>query len=408
MNRQDLPELPHTSGVYFFRDKHDNPLYIGKATNLHNRVSSYFNFKNKDKRIIEMVKNAESLSYINTDSDIEALILESVFIKKFDPKYNILLRDDKQYFFVYITDDTFPRIFLTHQPHKIANAQLIIGPFTSGLAIKSLLSSLKNIYHFCTCKNDHKRQCLNGAIGKCLGYCCNINDPLRENSAKKYKFIINKIIRILTGEDNDELRNIGSTQIEKNIRAINKVGGQVTTERKYIKDIEGLEELKNLLKLDAIPNRIECYDIAHIQGSHASGGMIVLQEGIPSNKDYRLFNIKESTTDNDPEMLSEVIKRRAKHNEWSKPDLIIVDGGTAQVNSLKDAIEGTPLAGTVIIGLTKNSYHKPSHITFADSSKLSLSKIPRSVVKILATADLESHRFTNKHYRNRHRKTLIK
>lgn len=407
MNREDLPQLPQSSGVYFFKDSDNTPIYIGKALNLHNRVSSYFNFKNKDRRLIEMVKKANSLSYLNTDSDIEALILESVFIKKFDPKYNVLLRDDKQYFFVYITKDTFPRVFLTHQPHKIANSQISIGPFTSGLAIKSLLTSLKNKYHFCTCKNDHKRQCLNGAIGKCLSYCCNINDELRVKSVQQYNLIIKKIVRILTGEDNEGLKNLGSIQIEKNITAINKVGDQVNFEKKHQSNFDGLEELKKLLNLEKSPNRIECYDIAHIQGSHASGGMVVLQEGKPSKQDYRLFNIKSGETDNDPAMLNEVIKRRAGHSEWPKPDIIIVDGGIAQVTSAKDAIRDTILSNAPIIGLTKNSYHKPSHLTLANGSKLSLSKIPKSAVKIIAIADAESHRFTNKHYRNRHRKTLL-
>ena len=118
--------IPKTTGIYFFRNKHGKILYIGKAVNLRSRVSSYFNKRPKDTRILKMLEMATNVTWQKTASEIEALILESQLIKKHKPQFNVMLRDDKQYFYVSFTNDKFPRIYLTHQPQfylppKISN-----------------------------------------------------------------------------------------------------------------------------------------------------------------------------------------------------------------------------------------------------------------------------------------------
>src|SRR3989344_6657999 len=199
--KQQIQRTPQSPGVYIFKNKKGEFLYIGKAANLRNRLKQYSNGKALSPFMKNMAKEAGKIEIKNTDSEIEALILESQLIKKHQPKYNIMLRDGKQYFYVGFTVRQFPRIFLTHNPYKVSgkksktqitnfksnsnvlklkieNLNLLtldteyIGPFTDGNALKSTLRLLRKIFPYCTCKQKHNNFCLNYHIGKCLGYCC--------------------------------------------------------------------------------------------------------------------------------------------------------------------------------------------------------------------------------------------
>src|SRR3989344_6188888 len=164
--KKEIKKLPQASGVYKFLDSKGTPIYIGKAINLHSRVSHYQ--KSPDSRIRAMVIESYKLDFEETKTDIEALILESRLIKKHRPKFNIVMRDDKQYFFVAFPKENFSRIYLTHQPMQIEH----IGPFTEGTSIKAALKHLRRLFPYCTCKQKHNIRCLNAHIGKCLGFCC--------------------------------------------------------------------------------------------------------------------------------------------------------------------------------------------------------------------------------------------
>ncbi|MDP3730987.1 MAG: GIY-YIG nuclease family protein, partial [bacterium] len=201
-----LPQkIPSSPGVYFFKNAKGQILYIGKAANLKNRLASYRRLIHipgptwdVDKsRISKMLETATDLSWQETGSEIEALILESQLIKKHRPLFNIMLRDGKQYFFVGITQEEFPIIFLTHQPAKLSKSAIHLlensratsrgsrvgrmadllkisyhGPFTEGSSLKTTLRLLRKIFPHCTCKQKHNRYCLNYHIGNCLGFCC--------------------------------------------------------------------------------------------------------------------------------------------------------------------------------------------------------------------------------------------
>src|SRR3989344_2871609 len=195
-------KIPSDPGVYFFRNKSGKILYVGKANNLKARLSSYFQKNQKSLKTKSLLNEASSISWNILNSETEALIKESELIKKYQPKYNVLMRDDKQYFFVAITKETYPRIFLTHQPTKNYKLSTIdyIGPFTDGAALKSVLKLLRRIFPYCTCKNTHKNLCLNARIGRCLGYCC-ITE--RQDITKKIQYSknISSIKKILSGKN---------------------------------------------------------------------------------------------------------------------------------------------------------------------------------------------------------------
>ena len=426
---KDLPTMPLSPGVYTFRDVHGKPMYIGKASKLRSRVRSYFNTKHKDSRIIELVERAHSLTFEITGSEIEALILESRAIKAIQPRYNIMLRDDKQYFYVIIHGDDFPRLWISHQPAAYPDAQRIIGPFTSGAALNTTLRLLREPLPYCTCKKDHSRPCLNGSIGKCLGFCCNSMDIRRKHSKTIYRKNIKALISILEGKkdtllkeleagleravkkDNLEAAIYKRNAIAKirflfeNARVLSDIRDQQMPDALREDTTNGLAELKEILMLKTMPERIECYDIAHMQGSHASGSMIVFWHGNPQKSEYRKFNIKEAKTDSDVAMLAEILNRRASHKEWPTPQLIVIDGGEPQIKAASASLAKTPLSEVPVIGVTKNLKHQPDHITTVDT-QWPLDKFPRQAGILLARVDAEAHRFAISHYRKRHRQTI--
>ncbi|HZZ99575.1 MAG TPA: GIY-YIG nuclease family protein, partial [Candidatus Paceibacterota bacterium] len=169
--RQFVKDAPDQPGIYRYQASNGRDLYIGKAASIKKRLTSYL--KTEDSRIQKMITTADKVSFDPTNSDIEAMILESQMIKQKRPDFNIMLRDDKQYFYVAITREDFPHIFLTHQTtgrikqrnHDIAE---YIGPFTDGAALKSALRLLRSIFPYCTCTQKHHNRCLNYHIGKCL------------------------------------------------------------------------------------------------------------------------------------------------------------------------------------------------------------------------------------------------
>lgn len=363
--KKHVATLPSGPGIYRFKDARKKDLYIGKATNLKSRVGSYL--KSKDSRIAKMVESASSLKFISTESEIEALILESQLIKQFRPPFNIMLRDDKQYFYVAFTGEIFPKIFLTHQPldtkYGILNTKFI-GPFTDGNILKSTLKFLRRIFPYCTCKNTHNNFCLNYHIGKCPGFCClKKQNPENQGSTLKkfqgrtfnsYQNNIRSIKDILNGKKvslikklekematetkkmrelvpilfstKSELQNRGSSISEK-IKNFDEIGKKAIELRKKLSDLKRVFEnamiiknsdilkthrsgLESLLKLQKPIIRIEGYDVSNIQGTHATGSMVTFIQGQPDKSQYRKFRIRNSNIEilNKPKIINSKLK----------------------------------------------------------------------------------------------------
>jgi len=433
--------IPPLSGVYIFKDARRRPLYVGKASNLSNRLNSYFTGA-KVPMIAQMLKKASSIEWQTTLTEIEALILESQLIKKLKPPYNTLLRDDKQYFYVGFTHEQFSKIIITHQVGKQATSKRVnrkksdlslvrlslvadfVGPFTNGGALRMALKNLRRIFPYCTCKQKHQRPCLNYHIGNCLGFCClkidnefsrpresivnyksNIR-AIREILNGKKTAVVKKLIRKLKEKENSadtensaQLRNqiIKLERFFQNTKVIQKLG----MNRKI------LLELKKILNLPTLPKRIEGYDISNIGGLFATGSMIVFTDGLPDKNEYRKFKIKSVTGSNDVAMLSEVLERRLRHTEWQYPDLILVDGGRSQVNAVSLVLKTLyPKPFTLdpipVIGITKNTRHIGEQITLLNGEEISLNSIPDPVKNLLLQIDAEAHRFAISYYHKRH------
>lgn len=424
-------DIPLTPGVYFFKNSLGENIYIGKAGNLKNRLSSYFNKTEKDRKTKQMLQEATNVEWQELDSEIEALIVESEQIKFHEPKYNIMFRDNKQYSYVAFSDDTFPRIYITHQP--VTNDQppitSFIGPFTDAGALKSTLKYLRRIFPYCTCKGYHRRYCLNYHIGKCLGFCC-LNPEgegpvATQEQIEQYKNNICAIRDILNGrkqslikEIEKEMKDIaGEENFEKAIELRDRLEKikSVFQNARIIKDISQTDIitlLKRSLNLPNEPKRIEGYDIANIQGKFATGSMVVFTDGNPDKEEYKKFKIRFTTKGGDTAMLEEVLRRRFRHPEWQFPDLIIVDGGKAQLNAAVMAIKATGyklIANSFsVIALTKNEKHIGDHIYLSNKkTAMPLKKLPDAVRNIILQIDQESHRFAIGYYRKLHRKSSL-
>ena len=430
--------MPFGSGIYRFKDTRKKDLYVGKATNLKSRVNSYL--RTNDSRIIKMVDLADSLEFISTESEIEALILESQLIKQFRPPFNIMLRDDKQYFYVVISNDKFPKVFWAHQPHdnKFKGSHFV-GPFTDGAVLKSTLHFLRRIFPYCTCKRPHNNFCLNYHIGKCPGICClkETNPEFKVKSLKfkvGYKNNIKAIKDILSGKRVSLVKKLEKKmgrlakkgELEKAIELRNKISDlrRVFENARIIKNSDILKThrsgLESLLKLQKPIIRIEGYDISNIQGTHATGSMVTFVHGQPDKNFYRKFKIYTKQTPDDTAMLKEILERRFKHYEWPFPDLVLIDGGKQQLrvaeavaNSKSEILNPKQIQNSKfknskqipIIALTKNKKHIGEKIYISDrKNPLPLTKLSGTDKNLLLAIDSEAHRFAISYYRKLHRK----
>lgn len=416
--KEALKSIPTKPGVYLFYQA-GSPIYIGKAASLRSRLASYI--KTEDPRIQKMISSAAKVDFIETQSEIEALILESQLIKQKRPMFNIMLRDDKRYFYVEFSKDELPRLTLTHQP-KGKNA---IGPFTDGAALKGTLRLLRTLFPYCTCTQKHHNYCLNHHIGKCLGICClkhpesKLSDIELEAAKQQYQKNIDSIKGILTGKKSavirdlrkqmDKLAHQGDLETAITLRTKLERLERIFENARVIKSSAVLKEhepfLAAILKNDRPIVRVEGYDISNIQGKHATGSMVTFVNGEADKNFYRKFNIK-TTREGDVAKLQEIIDRRLNHDEWPFPDLIVVDGGKAQVNTFRSVLQERDIR-ILVVGLVKNDKHVGTALIVPDRREpILLTKLTERDRNLLLAIDAEAHRFAIGHYRHKHRQTL--
>jgi excinuclease ABC subunit C len=340
------------------------------------------------------------------------------------------MRDDKQYAYVGITDEDFPQVIMTRQLTGRATKvpfRHFIGPFTDASALRSTLNVLARLFPTCRCKSTHHVRCLNAHIGRCPGYCC-LREPAttaqKREYAKRIRAIRDLLMgkrRVLVGRLTAEMKRLGAThrleeaqELKELIARIERVyeNAQLNASRRRasIARTGALEQLETELTLTRTPQRIEGYDIAHLQGQHPSGVMVVFEDGTSDSSQYRLFNIRESSGDTG--MLRETLARRLSHappaGGWPLPDLIVVDGGKAQLNAMLRVLAEHEVE-IPVIALTKDERHQADHIlTSQDSRVRVLGDLPRAMRDLIVRVDDEAHRFVVKHYRKRHRKATTR
>lgn len=549
--KQTIKLVPEQPGCYLYYDKDGEIIYVGKAKNLKRRVYSYFHKQHENPKTTILVSQIEKLEYIITDSEVEALILESHLIKKHKPKYNILLKDDKKYPYFLITDEDFPRIQIVRKKNLNPDKGRFYGPYTDVGAMYATLDFLKRLFPLKQCKTPKfsNRPCLYYHIGKCLAPCQGKVTP------EEYQKLIQQVELFLSGKQKELLKEI-QTQMQKysDEQQFEKAAKmrdsyldlQKTLERQKVvyentklnediiavlyedgilaivimmiregrlidkkdftyfvdnidkteyfetffrdyytglklefpdkiisKDLEevgekelyqdwlrvlsgkkitinygggkykelyelALKNAKNLLEnaklkkmaqirddfnevgsylaeklhLANFPNRIECYDISHIQGTNTVASMVVFQNGLPKKSAYRKFKVR--ITEGKPDdflSMKEVLSRRLSRlgeTKWEKPDLIIIDGGKGQLSSVMQIVEDMGIKigkdGIDFVSLAK----REEEVFLPHQSKSILLPRDSNALYLIQRIRDEAHRFAITYHRDLRSKDLKK
>ena len=410
MTKEELAKkkLPDTPGVYFFLGSKKQILYIGKATSLKNRVRSYFAADIREKRselIEKMVSEAKTVEYTETDSVLEALILETNLIRTHKPLYNSRSKDDKSYNHLIITNEEWPRVLVVRgkdltEKYGDSEIKYHFGPFTSSSLFREALKIIRRLFKFYDTSapvGAEKSKLTRGKI--------DFNRQIGLYPDKQSKAEYNKTLRhirlFFEGKKQQVIK-----ELEKEMMSLAKQHkfeeAHILKQRLFalthIQDI-ALIKADSRIYRDEKRIRIEAYDIAHMGGKDMVGVMTVLESGEPAKSEYRKFKIESFDKANDPGALKEVLTRRLKHPEWSLPQLIVVDGSTAQKNALELILRQHAML-IPVVGVVKDERHKPIRL-IGQKKLIDLHK------ESILLANAESHRFAIAYHRNKKRKRAL-
>ncbi len=459
---EDVRKLPDDPGVYFFKDSLGTVLYIGKATSLRDRVRSYFAtdvFRTRGRLIVDMVALAAHIDFVETDSVLEALLLEANLIKTHQPKYNTKEKDNKSYNYVVITNEEFPKVQiirgrnLLHQENLKANSQklkAVYGPFPHGAQLKEAMKIIRRIFPYsdnkcvpCSEQMNKKptppsaplpgkggenvqldsglglrslsregikgwakcRPCFNRQIGLCPGVCT--GEILKEEYAEQIKnlklFFEAKKKTLLKNLEKQMNEHAQAQEFEKAENIKRRIFALT-----HIQDIALLKGEHKLTSESAGGEftyadreevfRIEAYDVAHLAGKSVVGVMVVHEDGEMNKSQYRKFKIKINPGVNDIGALKEILRRRLGHLEWPLPNLIAVDGGQAQINAA-EAILKAQKFNIDVVSVVKDERHRPREI-MGDSKYVS------EHGKSILLANSEAHRFAITYHRKKRDKIV--
>lgn len=448
--------LPDTPGVYFFKkgssrssdSSQGEVLYIGKATSLRDRVKSYFIddlIKTRGRLLVDMVTQATELTFEKTDSVLEAFLLETELIKKYQPKYNTKEKDNKSFNYVVITKEEYPRVLVVRGRNLEQNATQkntsdfeytdSFGPYPFGTELREALKLIRRIFPYRdTCKplaeNKSGKPCFNASIGLCPGVCSGAisrQDYLKQinNIRLFFKGKKKKLLQDLTKQMKEcakrhEFENANRTK--KTISALAHINdiSMIKDDRK-IKLSSNIGDNIGDNADDQTMLRVEAYDIAHMSGKDMVGVMVVANivgsEVEFTKSEYKKFNIKSVSGANDTGALKEVLERRFAHTEWQAPDMIVIDGGQAQLNVAENVLRTAKMSANakkpILVSVLKDDKHKAKNILVSkgfgsvdtigsmgtlgsNSSSVGLNILnieDKSVQKMVVSINAESHRF---------------
>ncbi|MBI5147558.1 MAG: GIY-YIG nuclease family protein [Parcubacteria group bacterium] len=402
--KEKAKKFPECAGVYLFKDAKGRPIYVGRAGSLKKRIASYF-LPRADRRVREMVSESASLSFLKTDTLLEAVILEAKLIKKYWPKFNVRERDDRSFVYLFVDlSRNFPRPVIvrgreaekywtagglprkTRGEPRILRGKLL-GPFQSYRLLKTALGLARKAFPFSVCSPTDGRACFHYQIGLCPGVCVNKADM------KEYRENVKNLVLFFKGEKKKLFRRLKRDYPEK-IAAL-----------KQVEDAALLSESKSSFS-GVAAKRVEGYDISHFFGKEAVGAMVVFTDGEKDPSQYRLFKIRggESVRQNgrkggnydDAAMLREVLERRLNHREWPFPDVVFVDGGLNQVRAAKKVLAAerrpVPVVGLAKSGGRSAAASSADRLIVAASKKSARELLSASKSFFQAVRD-EAHRF---------------
>lgn len=416
-----LKELPAEPGVYFHKNRAGEVIYVGKAAILKNRVRQYFQSpERKDAKTRALVAEIDYTDWIVVDTEMDALFLESEMIKRYMPKWNILLRDDKTVSYVRIDmKSEVPYVSMTRNPDD--DGAEYLGPYYGKVAIQRALRILRKIFPYYD-KPYTGRKTLNTDLGLTPGI------EIGRMTPKEYKANLRQMISYLKGNRKKLIRDIEkqmydaaakgdyerAAALRNQFFGLKGINTKIVFSDKEFLDIssdQALHDLQDILGLKKTPGRIEGFDISHQSGTNVTGSMVCFINGVADRTKYRRFKLRKQQN-NDPASMLEVITRRLHHlNDWGVPDLIVLDGSVGQLDAVRKIVAE---AGIAIIGRDKSGDHtRNARVRIViprgddDYEMVELSK-DSHIAKLIARIDDESHRFAVQYHVLLKRKNVLK
>ncbi len=427
--RDKVRTFPTTPGVYLMKDAQGRVVYVGKAVNLRSRAGSYFTkAAETDLRTARLITEIADIDFIDADSEVDALLIESRLIKDIQPRFNALLKDDKTFPYLQITTrEDFPRVEFTRQP-KTSGVKLY-GPFTSAGQLRGTIAVLQRIFRFRTCtldiaENDERwrwfRPCLLASINQCTAPC-NMRvskEDYREDIRRLRVFLDGGKASLLKELEaamllaSKELKFEKAARIRDEIEALKSLSQRGDLESHaqpevfYIDPQKGLAGLKKVLKLSELPRRIEGVDIAHLQGSETVASLVQFIDGLPFKPGYKRYKIQSVEGIDDFASMREVITRRFRRLSQegeSFPDLLLIDGGKGQLSAVMETFSVLNITPPTTISLAKR---EEEIYVPGESEPLRLSRHAYSL-RLLQYVRDEAHRFAQHYHHMLRRKTTF-
>jgi len=421
--REQIKSFPTGPGLYFMKGSGDKVLYIGKAKSLRSRVASYFQpggdlFISRGPKIAEMIGKIETVDFLETETEVDAMLKEARLIKDIRPPYNTDLVDDKTFPYLEITtSDDFPGVYITRKPRE--RGSRLFGPFASAKELRAVLVVLQKIFRFRTCnldikENDKKRRffrpCLLYSIKQCVAPCA------AKIEKQEYKKIITDLIRFLRSKRSTILRQLKKQMTEAaadlnyekaamyrdRIRLIERLDRRGIPEEDVQPEVfagdptEALVKLRDILQVAEPVRIIEGIDVANISGAEAVGSLVKFIDGRPFKSGYRRFKIKTVEGIDDYAMIAEVVKRRYKYalrGEELWPDLVLIDGGAGHLHAAEKALKEMKAAAVKVASIAK----REELIYLQGRGKPLKLSAHSPVLKLLQYVRDEAHRFAQ-HY----------
>lgn len=419
-----------TPGVYLMKDAQGRVIYVGKAVSLRSRASSYFTKAAEvERRTADLIPEIADIDFIETESEVDALLMEARLIKDIQPRFNALLKDDKTFPYLQITtSDDFPRIEFTRQP--LSSGVKLYGPFTNAGKLRGTIAVLQKIFRFRTCtldieENDERwrwfRPCLLASINQCTAPC-NLRvskEDYREDIRRLRLFLdggkasLLKEMNESMSQASREMKFEKAARIRDEISALNSLSQRGDLESHaqpevfYIDPQKGLAGLKKVLKLAEIPRRIEGIDIAHLQGNETVASLVQFIDGLPFKPGYKRFRIQSVEGVDDFASMREVVTRRFRRLSQegeSFPDLLLIDGGKGQLNAVMETFRILDIVPPTTVSLAK----KDEEIYVPGKAEpLRLSRHSFGL-RLLQYVRDEAHRFAQHYHHMLRRKSAIK
>lgn len=365
--QKKLDSLPQKPGVYFHKDATGEIIYIGKAASLRNRVRQYFQkSRYRDIKTDALVSEITDIDWTEVETEVDALFLEAELVRRYQPRFNILLRDDKSSLFVRIDyKSDYPTVALVRRP--MDDGAEYFGPYLNGVGLKKALRYLRRAFPYAVAQPS-------GSKRVSLHYHLGLDPGLEEGrtSLREYRANLRKLMQYLRGQrvalarsiERDMKKAAKTKNYEEAARyrnqlfAMQELGRQILFGDRELQDVnrdQALVGLSELLGLAAPPKRIEGFDISHMQGIDTVASMVVFIGGVPDKASYRKFKMRTLGND-DFTHIAETLGRRLREDnrrKWPLPDLILIDGGKGQLSAAIAARDKAGLPKLATIGLAK-------------------------------------------------------